>query len=101
MRKPSITVGGQTYEIRDLTGRHWRILSKFIEAAPKITDADFLEKHAAFIADFYAGVTVEDILDLPLDEILPTSVAIRQYVTKLLTAKLEAIEKNSEEGKEQ
>ena len=101
MERPIITVNEKKYEIKELTGRDWRIFSEFNEKTPEYTDADFIEKHAAFIAEFYQGVTADDILDLPLEEILPVSMAIRNYITKMLTAKFEQIEKNVETGKAQ
>lgn len=101
MERPIITVNEKKYEIKELTGRDWRIFSEFNEKTPEYTDADFIEKHADFIAEFYQGVTADDILDLPLEEILPASLAIRNYVTKTLTARFEKIEKNVETGKAQ
>ena len=101
MTRPTITVDGKKYEMKKLTGRDWRILGEFADAAPEYVDADFLEKHAAFVAKFYDGVTVDDVLDLPIEEILPASLAIRQYVMQCLTGKIEQIEKNSEAGKAQ
>ncbi|MBQ3451801.1 MAG: hypothetical protein IJG32_06025, partial [Selenomonadaceae bacterium] len=77
------------------------LLGEFLEAAPDYAEADFLEKHAAFITQFYDGVTAEEVLDLPLEEILPASAAIRKYIMKCLTAKLEKIEKNAETDKAQ
>ena len=101
MTKPTITtLDGKKHELKKITGRHWRILSEFIDTAPEYVDADFIEKHAAFIAQFYDGVTADDILDLPIEDILPASAAIRKYVMESLTDKLEKIEKNSEADKE-
>lgn len=101
MERPTITIGGKKYEMQKLTGRSWRLLGEFIETTPDYADADFLEKHAAFIAQFYDGVAAEDILDLSLENILPASAAVRKYVMDCLTAKLEKIEKNVEMDKAQ
>lgn len=101
MDKPTLTIGGKTYKMPRLNGRHWRILGEFIEAAPNYADVDFLERHAEFIAKFYEGVTADAVLDMPIEDILPASAAIRKYVMERLTEKLEKIEKNVEEGKEQ
>lgn len=102
MARPIITtLDGKEYEMRALTGRDWRILGEFIDTAPEYADVDFLEKHAGFIAKFYDGVTAEDILDLPIEEIIPASLAVRNYIATSLSAKLEKIEKNSETGKAQ
>ena len=94
------TLDGKKHEMKKITGRHWRILSEFIEKAPEYTDADFIERHAAFIAEFY-DVTSEDILDMPLEEILPVSVAIRQLIMERLTDKMAKIEKNAPADKAQ
>ena len=102
MTKPILkTLDGKEHEIRTLTGRDWRILGEFIEAAPEYVDVDFLEKHAEFVAKFFSDIAGEDILNLPLEEILPLSARIRKYIIEQLTAKLEKIEKNSEEDKTQ
>ena len=76
-------------------------MGEFVDSAPEYSDADFLEKHAAFIAQFYDSVSVDDVLDMPMEEILPASAAIRKFIMESLTARLEKIEKNSEEGKVQ
>lgn len=81
--------------MKKITGRHWRILSEFIDTAPEYVDAEFIEKHADFIAQFYDGVTADNIHDLPIEDILPASAAARKFVMELLTAKLEKIEKSS------
>lgn len=102
MDKPKITtLDGQVHEMRKLTGRDWRLLGEFTDNASNFFDADLLEKHAAFTAQFYDGVTADDILDLPLDDIMPASYAVRNYISSQLGAKLEKIEKNAEADKVQ
>ena len=101
MKRPTIIIGRKEHSIKNLTGRSWRLLGEFIDSAPEYSDPDFLEKHAAFIAQFYDGVSVDDVLDMPLEEILPASAEIRKFIMESLTAKLEKIEKNSEEDKAQ
>jgi len=101
MKRPTIIIGRKEHSIQNLTGRSWRLLGEFIDSAPEYSDPDFLEKHAAFIAQFYDGVSVDDVLDMPMEEILPASAEIRKFILESLTAKLEKIEKNSEEGKAQ
>ena len=101
MKRPTVIIGRKEYSIQNLTGRSWRLLGEFIDSAPEYSDADFLEKHAAFIAQFYDGVSVDDVLDMPMEEILPASAEIRKFIMESLTAKLEKIEKNSEDGKAQ
>lgn len=96
MERPTITVNEKTYEMKKLTGRDWRVFSEFNDKVPQYTDADFIEKHAAFIAEFYMGITADDILDnMPLAEIVPASMAIRNYVLQSLTAKFKEVEKNA------
>lgn len=101
MTRPAITINGKKYEMKKLTGRDWRILGEFTDDAPKYDDADFIEKHAAFVAKFYDDLTADDVLDLPIEEILPASLAIRRYVMQCLTGKIEQVEKNSEADKAQ
>ena len=101
MTRPTITINGKKHEMKKLTGRDWRILGEFADAAPEYVDADFIEKHAAFVAKFYDGVTIDDILDLPIEDILPASLATREYVMQSVTSKIGKIEKNSVEDKAQ
>lgn len=97
----NLAINGKTQKINEINCHHWRIMGEFIESAPDYVDADFLEKHAEFIAKFYDDVTAEDILDLPIEDILPASAAIRKYIMERLTVKLEKIEKNAEADKAQ
>ncbi len=95
MERPTIIIEGVKYEMKKLVGRSWRTLGEFTENPPTYTDADFIEKHAAFIAKFY-DVAAEEILEkMPLEEILPASIAIRTYVMNTLTEKIAVIEKNA------
>ena len=101
MERPTITIEGKKYEMKDLVGKDWRIMGEFVEASPTYLDADFIEKNAAFIAEFY-DTTAEEILDkMPLEEILPASRDIQSYMINQLSAKIKVIEKNAEAGKEQ
>ena len=102
MERPTITtIDGTQHIMRDLCGRDWRLLGEFADDAPSYVDTDFLEKHAAFIAKFFDGVTTDDILDLPIEDIFPASIAVRNFITAQIGAKLEAVQKNSVEGKAQ
>ena len=95
MERPTIKIEDKIYAIKELKGKDWRILGEFGENQPQYTDADFIEQHADFIAKFY-DVTKEEILDkMPLEEILPASFAIRNYLLNTLTEKIAAIEKNA------
>ena len=101
MEKITITtIDGTEHEMKKLTGKDWRVLGEFADSAPEITDKDFIEKHAAFVANFF-DVTAEEVLEMPLEEIIPASMAIRERIGKTLTAKMEQVEKNSETGKAQ
>ena len=101
MATPTITINGVEKKMRSLTGRDWRILGEFMTAPPAYGDVDFLEKHSAFVAAFYDGVTADDVLNMPIEEIMPASFEVRNYIMRRLSAKLEKIEKNSEAGKAQ
>lgn len=102
MERPIIkTLDGKEHEMRALKGRDWRTLGEFKENASTFLETDSLEKHAAFIAEFYDGVTLEEILDLPLEEIMPLSMAVQNYIISRLGLKLKKIEKNSETDRAQ
>ena len=101
MKKLTITINGKEHEIKKLTGKDWRTLGEFVDSNLVLTDADFIEKHAAFVAKFFEGVTVEDVLEMPLEEIIPTAMAIRKLIGETIAAKMERIEKNSEADKAQ
>ena len=99
MEKPTIKIEDKICAIKELKGKDWRILGEFAELAPSYVEADFIEKHAAFVAKFY-DVTAEEILDkMPLEEILPASFATRNYLLNTLTEKIAVIEKNAEVDK--
>lgn len=101
MERPTITtIDGSEHKMRNLDGRAYRIVSEFDNNLPNYTDADFIEKHAAIIAEFYSGITLDDVLDLPLEDILPASFELRSYVLKITWAKTAAVSKNAPEGKE-
>lgn len=98
MERPTITIECKKHEMKKLTGRDWRTLGEFTENPPTYTDADFIEKHADFIAKFY-DVPAEEILEkMPLEEILPASMAIKTHTMNTLIAKIAVIEKNSDEA---
>lgn len=101
MEKPTITIDGKKHEMIALTGRTYRIASEFDNNQPQITDADFIERHAALVAEFFSRVTKDDVLDLPLEEILPASIAVRRAVYSFTWLKTQEISKNFDEGKEQ
>lgn len=101
MDKPTITIDGKTHEMINLTGRTYRVIAEFEENAPQITDVDFIERHAALVAELYNGVTQDDVLDMPLNEILPASHEARKFAYAFTWLKLTEIQKNAEEDKEQ
>ena len=73
MEKLTITtLDGKKHQIRKINGRAWRITAEYIEGDFKFTNPALLEEAAAYIAEFFDGVTSEEILELPMEEILPT-----------------------------
>lgn len=101
MDKPIITtIDGKEHKMIELTGRAYRIVSEFDNNQPQITDADFIEKHADVVAELFSGVTKDDILDMPLEEILPASIAARKAVYAFTWLKMQEISKNLVEDKE-
>lgn len=99
--KPTITtVDGKTHEMKPLNGRAYRIVAEFDNTAPQVTDADFIERHAALVAEFF-DVTADDVLDMPLEDILPASIQTRCTVIQLTWQKTVEISKNAEEDKAQ
>ena len=95
------TLDGKIHSIRKIDGRAWRITAEYIEGDFKFTNPALLEEAARYIAEFFEGVTSEEILDLPMEEILPTAFKIRDKVFESITPKVAAIEKNSAEDKAQ
>ena len=101
MEKPTITtIDGKKHKMKPLDGRAYRVAMEFDNNMPQVTDADFMERHAAIVAEFF-GVTVDDVLDLPLEEIMPASIAARRVVFQLAWSKTSEISKNLAEDKEQ
>lgn len=100
MKRPTITtIDGKKHEIRNIDGRAYRVVAEFDNNLPKFGDSDFIEKHAEIIAEFFGGVTPDDILDLPLEDIAPASLEVRSFVFNTIYAKSKAIEKNAPEDK--
>lgn len=101
MERPTIiTIDGKAHEMIPLTGRAYRILAEFDNNLPQATDVDFIERHAAFVANFY-GVSVDDVLDMPLEDILPASLTARKVAYAFTWRKMQEISKNAAKDKEQ
>lgn len=98
MNKPIITIDGKIIEMKILTGRDWRILGEFANQNIQMSDPAFFEKHAEFIANFFDGVTADDVLNLPLEDIFPLYIKIRSYFMEKFSAKIAEVEKNAETG---
>lgn len=101
MNKPIITINGKTIEMRSLKGRDWRVFGEFLQIDNRLQTPEYIEKYAEFIANFFDGIMADDVLDLELDEILPVYIDIRKYFIAAISARIEQIEKNSDEGKEE
>ena len=101
MEKMTITtLDGKEHEMRKIDGRAWRITAEYIEGDFKFTNPALLEEAAAYIAEFF-DVTSEEILNLPMEKIMPTAFKVRDMVFSSIMPKLEAIEKNLEADKAQ
>lgn len=98
MDKPKILINGTEHEIKEVKGKDWRILGEFFEKNISFTDKNFMEEQADFIANFFDDVTANEILELPIEEIFPMAIEIRNYMTNKIGEKLNAIEKNVETG---
>lgn len=96
-----VTADGISHEIKNLKGKDWRILGEFFEKKLSFHDKNFMEEQADFIANFFDGVTAEDILELPLEEIFPIAIDIRNFMIGKISEKLSVIEKNAREGAEE
>ena len=94
------TIDGAEHALKKFDGRIYRKVAEFDNNQPQISDADFIERHAEIVAELF-GVTTDDVLDMPLEEILPASLAGRTAVFKLTWLKTELIGKNVAEDKEQ
>ena len=102
MEKMTITtLDGKEHKMRKINGRAWRITAEYIEGNLKFDNPALVEEAASYVAEFFDDVTSEEILDLPMEEIMPTAFKIRDMVFKAIMPKLEAIEKNSEADKAQ
>lgn len=104
MERPTLTtIDGKEHEMKALTGRTYRVVAEFDKNFPEITDVDFIEKHAAIVAELYDGVTTDDVLDMSLDEILPASIEARNFAYAFTWLKTKEISKNlvEDEAKEQ
>lgn len=100
MDRPTITVGGKTYEMPRPKCGAWRRLLEFEKNHGKIFAEDAIEQRCEFLAEFYGGgLTADKLLDeLYLDEIVPAVRAVMNYLVGTMAPKLETAEKNVSEG---
>lgn len=101
MEKPRIkTADGVEHEMQPLTGRSYRVAAEFDKNLPEFGSEDFIERHAAVIAELF-GVSVDDALDMPLEDIIPAARDARKFAYAFTWLKTGEISKNSQEDKEQ
>ena len=100
MRPTITTIDGRKHELKKLTGRTYRVVAEFDANMPQITDVDFIERHAALAAELY-GVTQDEILDMPLEDILPATTEARRLTYSFTWLKVSEIAKNSDTDKAQ
>ena len=100
MEKPRITVDGKTYELPRLKCGAWRKLMEFQKEHGEIFTEDFIESRCEFLADIFGNkFTADDLLDnLYLEEIAPAYRDVASYIVGSLSARLEEVEKNADEG---
>ena len=100
MDRPTITIGGKTYELPRPKCGAWRRLLEFDKNHGNLFTEDAIEKRCEFLAEMYGGdLTADKLLDeLYLDEIIPAFRAVTSYLVGTMTPKLEAAEKNASEG---
>lgn len=99
MNRPTIKINGKDFEMKKLKGKDWRIFGEFVNEKFSINSPEYVEKLAEFISNFFEGVTVNEVLEMPLEEILPSFISIRDYFTEQLMGKIGEVEKNSGEVK--
>ena len=100
MDTPRIIVDGKTYELPRLKCVAWRKLMEFQKEHGEIFTEDFIESRCEFLAEVYGGgLTAKDLLDnLYLEEIAPAYRDVASYIVGSLSARLEEVEKNADEG---
>lgn len=96
MNKPTVTINGTVHEIKTLKARDWKFLAEFMDADIEPSQPDFVERHCEFIAHFFDGVTVDDILDLPICDIMPLYTDIQKFFTASMYEKLDAATKKTD-----
>ncbi|MBR3746928.1 MAG: hypothetical protein IKN27_08220 [Selenomonadaceae bacterium] len=99
MKRPTITIDGKTHEMNSICGREYRIVSEYRQNSFSFDNTALIEEAASFIANFFDSVTAEQILDLPLEEIMPLAFKIQNCILQLAAGKAEEISKNSDEDK--
>ena len=100
MERPTITIGGKTYELPRPKCGAWRRLLEFDKNHGNLFTEDAIEKRCEFLAEMYGGdLTADKLLDeLYLDEIVPAVRAVTSYLVSTTTPRLEVTEKNASEG---
>ncbi|MBR1807174.1 MAG: hypothetical protein IJ774_12425 [Selenomonadaceae bacterium] len=100
MDRPTITIGGKTYELPRPKGGIWRRLLEFDKNHGNIFSVDAIEQRCEFLAEMYGGdLTADKLLDeLYLDEIVSIYNKTTRYLVAVGTSRNEEIEKNASEG---
>lgn len=99
MNKPTIEINGKTFEIIEVKARMWRKFAEFDSKKKNIPAIDFVDEYAKFLAEWFDGVTADDILDyMPLGKIANVYRACSDYLIALLNGKFDELEKNVDGG---
>ncbi len=100
MDRPTITIGGKTYELPRPKSGIWRRLLEFDKNHGNIFSEDAIEQRCEFLAEMYGGdLTADKLLDeLYLDEIVSIYHKTTRYLVAVGTSRNEEIEKNASEG---
>lgn len=100
MKRPTITIGGKTYELPKPKCGAWRKLMEADKNTREVFSEEFIENRCAFLAEaFGGGLTAEFLLDnLYLEDAMQAYRDVTKFMIEELTPKLEEAEKNGGAG---
>ena len=91
MKKPTIKINGKTYEMKEPKARAWRLITEFEENKKEISNAEYIDKHAEIIAQFF-DLSVDEILDgMDISDVIKTFYDCYKYISTLLYSKMEKL----------
>ena len=92
MNKPILILNGVSHDFVEPKAKIWRQISEFDQNKLSLSNADFIDKHAEFIADFF-NVSVDDVLEyVDISDITKIFFDCHKFTSELIYSKLRELD---------